>query len=145
MTHDERRLWELAQDLVDREIDYAWRGGGPEGPSRGTGDCGGPASKLGDGTKIGFDAGTLAQYLLHQVFGVQILGTPTPEDLLKVGVEVTTPVPGDLIFPAISNGHHVAVHLGHGKMVQATQSGTKINIVDAPSTLISTRRYAVQK
>lgn len=125
MTNYHEQLWTVAQDLVDRGIDFAWGGGGPEGPSIGVRD-GGFADSHHDYAKVGFDAGSLAQYMLFQVFGVTIPRSTHAQ--LAAGVEVSDPEPGDLIFPDSEGGEYAMVYLGDARVVEVRRSGEKVRI-----------------
>lgn len=125
MTNYQEQLWTVAQDLVDRGVDFAWGGGGVSGPSLGQHD-GGAADSHHDYEKVGFDAGSLTQYMLFQVFGETIPRSTHAQ--LAAGVEVYDPEPGDLIFPDSEGGEYTMVYLGDARVVEVTRSGEKVRI-----------------
>jgi cell wall-associated NlpC family hydrolase len=102
---------------------YSWGGGGPSGPSYGTG--------TGANTK-GFDCSGLAQYAWAQA-GIPINrvaadqyndGPHLPRNQLQ---------PGDLLFFATNPSdpatiHHVALYLGGGQMIHAPHTGDHVRI-----------------
>ncbi len=108
---------------------YSWGGGGPGGPSYGTGK--------GSRTK-GFDCSAFVQYLYAK------LGVPlarTTYDQIKAGrsVKDQTLAAGDLLFFGSSkNPHHVGMYIGDGKFIESPYTGSYIKI-----TPISSRRDVV--
>lgn len=103
MTSSAELIREIAADLISRKIPHAWGGGGIHGPSRGLSDHGGPADANFDSLKEGFDAGSLAQYVLYQVFGIEIPRTTFTQR--NYGYEVPEPEPGDLVYPCSRNDY----------------------------------------
>ncbi|SIH22503.1 cell wall-associated hydrolase, invasion-associated protein [Mycobacteroides abscessus subsp. abscessus] len=129
MTSSTELIREIADDLVSREIPCAWGGGGMHGPSRGLSDGGGQADTNRDFLKEGFDAGSLAQYVLYQVFGIEIPRTTFTQR--SHGYEVPEPDPGDLVFPYDHNGY-ATVYLGGKSVLAAPRSGTLVQIQPLP-------------
>lgn len=124
MTSIGSELRSVADDLISRETPFAWGGGSIHGPSRGIKDGGGPADIEGDFDKEGFDAGSLAQYVIHKVFGVEIPRTTFTQR--EFGTVVSEPAPGDLVYPATYRGGYATVYLGDGTVLAATHSGELI-------------------
>ncbi|MGI8333655.1 NlpC/P60 family protein [Actinomadura scrupuli] len=102
---------------------YSWGGGGPNGPTYGSG--------RGAGTK-GFDCSGLAQYAwaqagihLDRIAAAQYNNGPhVPRDQLR---------PGDLLFFATNPSkpatiHHVALYFGDGRMIHAPHTGDHVRI-----------------
>lgn len=109
---------------------YAWGGGDPNGPSKGTTDHGGPADAMGDYNKIGFDCSGLTLYAYSRV------GVTLPHKAYQqfLGAKAAYRFPeesesGDLLF---WGAHHVAIYLGliNGThyMIEAPQSGDVVKI-----------------
>jgi len=111
---------------------YAWGGGTPQGPSRGTGQ---------DANVVGFDCSSLVQWAVANTSG-EVLPRVT-YDQIKLGMRVNPAdaQPGDLVFSNFSgNGpEHVQMAIGDGKVVQAPQSGDVVKISNMPSNVIVKR------
>lgn len=126
----ESRLYDVTKRLLG--MPYAWGGGhgASPGPSQGISDGGGPADRAGDYRKVGLDCSGLSRYVLAQVYGVDVSGTSQSQ--YASGMPVSSPVPGDLVFPAGSFGSggpgHVQVYLGNGQVVEAPSSGQTVKI-----------------
>ncbi|OHU47150.1 hypothetical protein BKG82_26190 [Mycobacteroides chelonae] len=119
----EVELRRVADELIARRTPHAWGGGTLQGPSRGFSDSGGPADAAGDYQKIGFDAGSLARYLIHAVFGIEIPRNTFAQ--FQFGTEVAEPKPGDLVYPQGHDGC-ATVYLGGGIVLAAGISGQLI-------------------
>lgn len=137
MASVESELRQVANDLVSREVPFAFGGGSIQGPSRGIRDGGGPADTEGDFDKEGFDAGSLAQYVIFQVFGIEIPRTTFTQR--EFGTVVSEPAPGDLVYPAEYRGGYATVFLGDGTVLAATRSGELIRT--EPFEELSTNLY----
>lgn len=98
---------------------YSWGGGGPAGPSYGTG--------RGASTK-GFDCSSFAQYLAAKQ-GVQIPRT-TYDQWAKLPSVQGVPQPGDLVFfePSQRGPGHVGLALGDGQFIESPHTGATIRI-----------------
>lgn len=129
-----------------RGTTYAWGGGTPRGPSKGTTD-GGVADSHGDFNKVGFDCSGLVLYAVYQATGGRIelphytvdqlndkRGKPVPLGQLQ---------PGDIVFPPGGSPQHVAIYIGGGQMVEAPQSGdvVKVSPLKNLGNGISARRF----
>ncbi|OHU47141.1 hypothetical protein BKG82_26140 [Mycobacteroides chelonae] len=130
-------LRRVANELIARGTPFAHGGGGIEGPSRGVVDGGSPADRAGDYLKEGFDAGSLAQYVIHKVFGVKIPRTTFEQR--RFGTIVAGPDAGDLVYPAAYGGGYATVFLGDGTVLAATRSGELIRT--EPFTPVPTNEY----
>lgn len=109
-------------------VEYAWGGGGPNGPSRGTSDGGGAADAHGDYNKTGFDCSGLAQFAIFQATGKVIPDTSEPQSAGGAPVASQAEAqPGDLVFFGGEGvAHHVGVYIGGGQMIAAPQSGERV-------------------
>ncbi|WP_405088103.1 C40 family peptidase [Microbispora sp. NBC_01389] len=104
-------------------VPYSWGGGGPGGPSFGTG--------RGAGTK-GFDCSGLTEYAWSKA-GVGIGSSTGPQWHSGKHVDRSQLQPGDLVFFAYnphnpSTIHHVGLYIGEGKMVHAPRTGSRVQI-----------------
>lgn len=144
LTAVEGELFAAAAELIGRRTPYAWGGGSITGPSLGISDGGGPADHAGDFRKIGFDAGSLEQYLIFRAFQIEI--PRTPQHQFRFGQPVTEPHPGDLVFfeKHMTGGipAYVATYLGRGCIAEARKSGELISISALPATGVHLRRVA---
>ncbi|WP_100514101.1 C40 family peptidase [Mycobacteroides abscessus] len=142
LTAVEAELFAAAGELVGRRTPYAWGGGTITGPTLGIHDGGGPADLAGDFKKVGFDAGSLEQYLVFRAFHLEI--PRTPREQFRFGQPATEPQAGDLVF---FEEHmigdlptYVATYLGRGCIAEARKSGDLIAISALPATGIQLRR-----
>jgi len=99
-------------------LPYSWGGGGPAGPSYGSG--------RGAQTK-GFDCSSLLQY------GWAKAGVAIPRvtyDQWKAGRPVNDPRPGDAVFFNMGpkGPEHVGIFIGGGKFIEAAHTGTNIRV-----------------
>lgn len=104
-------------------VPYSWGGGGPDGPSFGTG--------RGAMTK-GFDCSGLTEYAWSKA-GVSIGSSTGPQWHSGKHVDRSQLQPGDLVFFAYnprdpSTIHHVGLYIGEGKMVHAPHTGSHVQI-----------------
>jgi cell wall-associated NlpC family hydrolase len=96
---------------------YSWGGGGIAGKSAGVG--------RGSGT-IGFDCSGLVQYALAA--GGMSTGDMVAAQQMQLGTQtdISQLQPGDLV--AAADGHHIAIYLGNGKMIEAPHTGAFVRI-----------------
>ncbi|MEU8179060.1 C40 family peptidase [Microbispora hainanensis] len=104
-------------------VPYSWGGGGPDGPSFGTG--------RGAMTK-GFDCSGLTEYAWSKA-GVSIGSSTGPQWHSGKHVDRSQLQPGDLVFFAYNPRnpgtiHHVGLYIGKGKMVHAPHTGSHVQI-----------------
>lgn len=102
---------------------YAWGGGGPSGP--------GPGSAPDSGV-VGFDCSALMQYAWAKA-GVTLPRTSREQYRAGAHIPFAQAEPGDLVFWAYnpkdpSTIHHVALYLGHNRVIHAPQSGDVVKI-----------------
>ncbi|WP_315969043.1 DIP1281 family NlpC/P60 protein [Corynebacterium provencense] len=118
----------IARGMTQLGVTYAWGGGNWYGPTLGIRD-GGVADSYGDYNKVGFDCSGLMMYAFYAV-GIQLehysgyqytSGTQVPVDQAKRG---------DMLFWGPGGSSHVALYLGDGKMLEAPQSGSVVQVSD---------------
>lgn len=102
---------------------YAWGGGNAHGPTMGS-----PP----DAGVIGFDCSGLTLYAYAQA-GITIPRLAAAQYHAGAHVPFEQARPGDLVFWSNSVGnpaaiHHVAIYLGHNKVIHAPHSGTVVQI-----------------
>ena len=133
LTAPEAELFAAAAELIGRRTPYAWGGGSITGPSLGAAsfDYDSPDSQA-----VGFDAGSLEQYLIFRAFEIEI--PRTPDHQLQFGRPVTEPRAGDLVFfeehMTASRVGYVATYLGRGCIAEAGSPGRMIGIRALPAT-----------
>lgn len=141
MTPVEAELFVAVAELIARRTPYAWGGGGITGPSLGVSRLSHDATFSGV-EAVGFDAGSLEQYLIFRAFQIEI--PRTPEQQFRFGRPVTEPMAGDLVFAdEHMNGgvpHYVATYLGRGCIAEARQPGERITMSALPVTGVHLRR-----
>lgn len=109
----------LARGLAQRGVPYSWAGGDINGPSLGTGE---------GASIVGFDSSGLMQYIYAGV------GAKLPRSsgaMYTVGQKVTPEqaLPADLIFFGPEGTQSVAMFLGSGQMLEATDAGVAVSAV----------------
>jgi len=119
VTRDQAVNAVIARGLAQRGVPYSWAGGTINGPSLGTG----PGA-----TTVGFDSSGLIQYIYAGV------GAKLPRssgDMYNVGQKVAPAqaLPGDLIFYGPDGTDSVAMFLGNGQMLEATDPAVTVSPV----------------
>lgn len=114
---------------------YVWGQGNEHGPTHGTGH---------GFTGTGFDCSGLTLYAIYQASNGKIdLPHYTFDQMADARGEKVNwddRQPGDLIF--LSNGDHVAIYAGHGKIVEAPYTGANVRIAPERSRgLVGVRRF----
>ena len=107
---------------------YSWGGGTPAGASRGFAQ---------GANTIGFDCSSLMQYAWAKS-GVTL--PRTTFDQINTGTAVSSIAnakPGDLLFPSKT---HVQMYLGNGRVIEAPQTGGKVQIKGLRGSYIAIRR-----
>jgi cell wall-associated NlpC family hydrolase len=109
--HQQAINYVIARGLSQRGVPYSWGGGNAESPSLGTG----PGASI-----VGFDSSGLMQYAFA---GVGIKLPRSSSEQHKVGRKVlpAQALPGDLIFYGTEGSQSVALFLGNGQMLEATE------------------------
>ena len=110
VTHQQAIDLVISRALSQRGVPYLYGGGNIAGPTRGTG--------LSANT-VGFDASGLIQYAFA---GVGLKLPRTSADQYNVGTKVlpAQAQAGDLIFYGPGGSQSVALYLGNGQMLEAT-------------------------
>ncbi len=107
-------------------VRYSWGGGNMSGPTVGIRD-GANGDAHNDYATPGFDCSGLMEYAWGKALNRSI-GDYTGSQV-AMNPEVTgDKLPGDLVFWAAGDLHHVAMYLGDGLIVEAPQSGTVVHI-----------------
>lgn len=115
-------------DLISKGVPHAWGGGTIDGPSRGVSD-GCLADQHADRDKVGFDAGSLARYLIATAFGIELPRTTSEQ--LASGTVVPEVSAGDLVF-FHGDPNYAMVYLGRGCVAHANASGMLLSIGSLP-------------
>lgn len=142
LTAAEAELFAAVADLIGRRTPYAWGGGTITGPSVGMSfDPDSDVSRR-NTEAVGFDAGSLEQYLLFRAFQIEI--PRTPQDQFRFGRDVDEPRAGDLVFfdEHMRGGgpDYVATYLGRGCIAEAGGFGELISMRALPATGVHLRR-----
>jgi cell wall-associated NlpC family hydrolase len=118
----------VTEATAKRGVPYAWGGGTVKGPSRGI--CCSPGGH--DGRKtIGFDCSGLTLYAVYQASGGRIRLPRTAAEQVRRGKLVSRGNlrPGDLIgFDHGQGVTHIGIYIGHGRIVNAPQTGDVVKI-----------------
>ncbi|HUO37628.1 MAG TPA: NlpC/P60 family peptidoglycan-binding protein RipD [Mycobacterium sp.] len=109
----------IQRGLSQRGVPYLYGGGNAAGPTRGTGL---------DANTVGFDASGLMVYAFA---GVGIKMPRTSADQYNVGRKIapSQALPGDLIFFGPGGSQSVAMYLGNGQMLEATDPAVTVSPV----------------
>jgi cell wall-associated NlpC family hydrolase len=113
----------IARGLSQRGVPFSWAGGGINGPTRGTG--------TGINT-VGFDASGLMQYAYA---GAGIKLPRSSGAIYRVGQKIVPQQArkGDLIFYGPDGTQSVAMYLGNGQMLEATDPVVTVSSVRTAS------------
>lgn len=101
---------------------YSWGGGNTSGPTLGQGT--GKYPKQATST-VGFDCSGLVQYAYARA-GIQMPRVSYGQLKKGTRTSINNLSPGDLV--GFGNGHHIAIYLGNGKIIEAQQTGTPVHI-----------------
>ena len=118
----------IARATAQVGVPYAWGGGDANGPTLGIRD-GGVADSYGDFNKVGFDCSGLVLYAFAGV-GVALPHYTGYQYQRGTKVSPQEMQRGDLIFYGPNAENHVAIYLGDGKMIEAPNSGSTVQISD---------------
>lgn len=100
----------IQRGLSQRGVPYLYGGGDTAGPTRGT-DL--------DANTVGFDASGLMLYAFAGV-GIKMPRTSAQQYMVGRKIPPTQALPGDLIFYGPNGSQSVAMYLGNGQMLEAT-------------------------
>jgi cell wall-associated NlpC family hydrolase len=143
-THQQAINTVIQRALSQRGVPYAYGGGNTAGPSLGTAPVAGPspagvtglsltpiASPVAEPprvSKVGFDSSGLIVYAFG---GVGIKMPRSSGDQYKVGQKVlpSQALPGDLIFYGPEGNQSVALFIGNGQMIEATDPAVTVSPV----------------
>jgi len=111
VSHQQAINYVIQRGLSQRGVPYLWGGGNVAGPTRGTGP---------DANTVGFDASGL---MLYAFAGVGIKMPRSSGEQYNAGRKVPPAAarPGDLIFYGPGGSQSVAMYLGNGQMLEATE------------------------
>jgi cell wall-associated NlpC family hydrolase len=100
----------IQRGLSQRGVPYLYGGGDTAGPTRGTGQY---------ANTVGFDASGLMVYAFAGV-GIKMPRTSTQQYMVGRKVPPAQALRGDLIFYGPNGSQSVAMYLGNGQMLEAT-------------------------
>jgi peptidoglycan hydrolase-like protein with peptidoglycan-binding domain len=130
------------------KIQYVWGGGHKGKPGPSTGTCVGDPQSLSchDPSAVGLDCSGFARWVYSLAYGHDVLGSgPTGVEIKEMHKVSGTPTPGELIFfgGSASDTDHVGIYIGSGKMINAYETGTKVqtNNISAGGHLIGYYQY----
>jgi cell wall-associated NlpC family hydrolase len=135
--HQQAINYVIARALAQRGVPFSYGGGNATGPSRGSGPA---ANAIGldpagnvvgldpSASIVGFDASGL---ILYAFAGVGIKLPRSSGEQYNVGRKVAPAqaLPGDLIFYGPNGNQSVAMFLGNGQMLQATDPAVTVSPV----------------
>ncbi len=130
---------QIAYEIEQRGIPYAWGGGHAPRPGPSNGTCRGykgrikpcPAART-----RGLDCSGFARWVYALAHGKDVLGPGNTNDHVRRTRRVkASPMPGDLVFfgkitKKSVKTHHVGIYLGGGKMMNAPETGAVVRIDD---------------
>jgi cell wall-associated NlpC family hydrolase len=116
-SHQQAIDYVIQRGLSQRGVPYLYGGGNAAGPTRGTGL---------DANKVGFDASGL---ILYAFAGVGIKLPRSSAEQYNVGRKVSPALarPGDLMFFGPGGSESVAMYLGNGQMLEATEPAVMVS------------------
>ncbi|MBC2681565.1 hypothetical protein GSS87_04005 [Corynebacterium sp. 4HC-13] len=118
----------IARAMSQQGVPYAWGGGNYHGPTLGIRDYG-VADAHGDYAKVGFDCSGLMMYAFYAV-GIQLDHYSGSQYNAGRQVPASEMKRGDMLFWGANGSQHVALYLGNGKMLEAPQSGSYVQVSD---------------
>lgn len=111
----------IQRGLSQRGVPYLYGGGDTAGPTRGTGLY---------ANTVGFDASGLVVYAFAGV-GIKMPRTSAQQYMVGRKVAPAEARPGDLIFYGPNGSQSVAMYLGNGQMLEATDPAVVVSPVRA--------------
>lgn len=122
-------------------VPYGWAGGHAGSPGPSPANCaaagGDPACwqatsnhTLGANGTISVDCSGFTRWVYDLAYGSDVLGPDGTGAQISEMTQVSSPVPGDLVFfgSSASATHHVGVYIGNGQMIDALQTGTYVEV-----------------
>ena len=119
ITHQQAITYVMQRAISQRGVAYLYGGGNAAGPSRGTGL---------DANVVGFDASGLMQYAFAGV-GIKLPRTSAQQYNAGRKIAPAQALPGDLLFFGPDGSESVAMYLGNGQMVEATDPAVTVSVV----------------
>lgn len=120
-------------------LPYSWAGGTTGGPSTGVCDYGHGGGGWYDCRIWGFDCSGLALYGWGRYESLAHYAATQYSQAGRFHPKVDELQPGDLLFysdtGSRSHIHHVVMYVGHGKVIQAQQSGFEVALAQRTSVL----------
>lgn len=127
----------IARGLAQRGVPFSYGGGDANGPTRGSGTAENVAGLDRDGrivgldpavSTVGFDASGLMVYSFAGI-GVKLPRSSGAQYNVGQKVLPSEALPGDLIFYGPNGNQSVALFLGNGQMLEATEQGVAVSPV----------------
>ncbi|MCT7661789.1 NlpC/P60 family peptidoglycan-binding protein RipD [Mycobacterium deserti] len=127
----------IARALSQRGVPYSFGGGDASGPTRGSGPVDNAIGLDTEGrvvglsptaSVVGFDASGLMVYAFAGA-GLKLPRSSGEQYRLSQKVAPSQALPGDLIFFGPDGGQSVAMFLGNGQMLEATDPAVKVSPV----------------
>jgi cell wall-associated NlpC family hydrolase len=127
----------IARGLSQRGVPFSYGGGNAAGPSRGSGPASNAVGLDPAGTVVGLDpAASIVGFdasglILYSFAGAGIKLPRSSGEQYKVAQKIlpAQALPGDLIFFGPDGGQSVAMFLGNGQMLEATDPGVTVSPV----------------
>ena len=110
ISHQQAINYVISRGLSQRGVPYLYGGGNVAGPTRGTGEY---------ANTVGFDASGLMVYSFAGV-GLKLPRSSGEQYLAGQKIAPSQARPGDLIFYGPNGTQSVAMYLGNGQMLEAT-------------------------
>lgn len=129
----------IARGLAQRGVPFSYGGGDANGPTLGSGTAENVAGLDSDGrivgrnpaaSAVGFDASGLMVYAFAGV-GVKLPRSSGAQYNVGQKVAPSQALPGDLIFYGDNGNQSVALYLGNGQMLEATEPAVTVSPVRA--------------
>ncbi|HZQ31130.1 MAG TPA: NlpC/P60 family peptidoglycan-binding protein RipD [Mycobacterium sp.] len=109
----------ISRGLSQRGVPFLYGGGNAAGPTRGTGAY---------ANTVGFDASGLMVYSFAGV-GLKLPRSSADQYLVGRKIAPAQAKPGDLIFYGPNGTQSVAMYLGNGQMLEATEPAVTVSAV----------------
>ncbi len=133
-THAQKvaRVIKVARSQVGKGLSYSWGGGGKGGPAYGVGTS---PSGYHDSGRFGFDCSGYTLYAMWKGAGVDVGANTTAQYAHGKRVKRSAMQAGDLVFWGSGGStHHVALYLGHGRILEADAPRTSTSVHETSLT-----------